>query len=477
MAATVVIAGYTGSTNVGASTTTYGPIANASAEPLGTESLLQVRWQSAGTFSKLTVAVSANDRGASTVRVRKNTANGSGLVSIGASLTGAFQDTSGSDTIASGDVMAYQLVTGSGGTVFSLASVGAAFTATTNTIARFQCTRESSFASGAGNRTLSGERSGTTAHDESRIQSAGSFKHIAAVVTFNNRTGATAIGVAVNSVDSSLSASAPASTTGTFTDNTNSAAVVANDLVRFTYSSGTSGSIQLDVISVDFETTGRNSLLVSHGQPSAVLAGQTRYGSPTGTLVGLQTVSSEVLSQVAMPDAGSMISMSVYASANSASGSTVVTIRKAAVNSSVAVSIPTLSTGWFAGTGSVSVSALDLVSLGVVVAAGTGEISLRDASVGWLAPSSGLAGSFVIGKDGTVTSTRTGLINLDNVTRTVTGPGVEFIGAALGMIEQATAPTAVANTGMLYAEDNGSGKTRLVVKFGTGTAIVIATEA
>jgi hypothetical protein len=89
-------------------------------------------------------------------------------------------------------------------------------------------------------------------------------------------------------------------------------------------------------------------------------------------------------------------------------------------------------------------------------------------------------GCFVLG--GTVNgasnvdTTRTGYVALDNVARTVSGAGIQFIGGANGFIEQASAPSGIANTALLYAEDNGSGKTRLVVKFGTGSAIVIATE-
>lgn len=42
--------------------------------------------------------------------------------------------------------------------------------------------------------------------------------------------------------------------------------------------------------------------------------------------------------------------------------------------------------------------------------------------------------------------------------------------------EQSAAPDAVSNAALLYAEDNGSGKTRLVVRFPTGSPVVIATE-
>ncbi|MCA9181774.1 MAG: hypothetical protein KDA51_09990, partial [Planctomycetales bacterium] len=42
--------------------------------------------------------------------------------------------------------------------------------------------------------------------------------------------------------------------------------------------------------------------------------------------------------------------------------------------------------------------------------------------------------------------------------------------------EQASPPTSVADTAIIYAEDNGSGKTRLMVQFGTGAAQQIAIE-
>ena len=41
---------------------------------------------------------------------------------------------------------------------------------------------------------------------------------------------------------------------------------------------------------------------------------------------------------------------------------------------------------------------------------------------------------------------------------------------------EVTAPTGAASTAKLYAEDNGAGKTRLVVIFGSGAAQVLATE-
>jgi hypothetical protein len=87
-----------------------------------------------------------------------------------------------------------------------------------------------------------------------------------------------------------------------------------------------------------------------------------------------------------------------------------------------------------------------------------------------------IEGSHVLGSDGTVTTTRTGLINLDGVTRAVAGPGVQFIGGSKGFIEQAAPPAGIANTALVFAEDNGAGKLRLMCQFPTGSAQQLAIE-
>lgn len=95
------------------------------------------------------------------------------------------------------------------------------------------------------------------------------------------------------------------------------------------------------------------------------------------------------------------------------------------------------------------------------------------------APPPSIVGSFILGGtesgDSIVNTAHTGYVALDDVARTVSGPGVQFIGGANGFIEQAAAPAGIANTALVYAEDSG-GKTRLMVKFGTGSAIQLAIE-
>jgi hypothetical protein len=87
-----------------------------------------------------------------------------------------------------------------------------------------------------------------------------------------------------------------------------------------------------------------------------------------------------------------------------------------------------------------------------------------------------IVGSAIFGKDGRVSSTRTFLANLDDVSRTVHLPGAMVIGGYLALLEQATPPTATAGVMYLWVEDNGSGKLRLMAQPPSGSAQQIVIE-
>jgi hypothetical protein len=87
-----------------------------------------------------------------------------------------------------------------------------------------------------------------------------------------------------------------------------------------------------------------------------------------------------------------------------------------------------------------------------------------------------IVGSFVAGEDGNVASTHTALFNLDGVQRTVDAEGSLVVGGSNMLIEQASGPTGIANSVRLYTIDNGSGKTKLMCQFGSGSPVQIAIE-
>jgi hypothetical protein len=78
-----------------------------------TETNSRYRFRIAATMSNFRVYMGYNAlNGTSTARTRKNSTNGNQSVSIPAATTGDFEDTSNTDSIASGDRFNYQIVTG-----------------------------------------------------------------------------------------------------------------------------------------------------------------------------------------------------------------------------------------------------------------------------------------------------------------------------------------------------------------------------
>ena len=115
-----------------ASQTVYGRVLSGgySAFNNGTdETVAQTTVRTAGTFSGLWIYMVGNSRGASTMRFRKNGADGNQVVSIGASATGLFADASNSDTVAAGDNVCHAITIGAGGTNFENTMSGVAFDA------------------------------------------------------------------------------------------------------------------------------------------------------------------------------------------------------------------------------------------------------------------------------------------------------------------------------------------------------------
>lgn len=80
------------------------------------EANVQTKFRAAGTIKNLYCEIEANPRSTTTlIRTRINGANGNCLISIGAGVTGQFEDTSNSDTVASGDLICTSYVMGASG--------------------------------------------------------------------------------------------------------------------------------------------------------------------------------------------------------------------------------------------------------------------------------------------------------------------------------------------------------------------------
>ncbi|MCC7304765.1 MAG: hypothetical protein IT558_00740 [Alphaproteobacteria bacterium] len=98
------------------SATRYFALGDSSITYQSTEALSQIKCRTAGTASHLRAIVKSNARSTTTtITYRDNTADGNQTISIGSGVTGTIEDTTHSDTLSDGDLMALKIVTSTGG--------------------------------------------------------------------------------------------------------------------------------------------------------------------------------------------------------------------------------------------------------------------------------------------------------------------------------------------------------------------------
>lgn len=236
----------------GASTTYYWPVhCQLQATASTTETDCQTVEQYAGVYKNLGVRITSNSRTATTVRLRKNTANGNGAAVITASTTGWFEDPTNTDTVAASDVVDIAVVNGTGTSSISYAIMAVEFENTANPGIGRTGQSYNVVVSFAHTTTfylpIAGAlRTGRSTEAESQIKVYDTylFKGLSVKATQNSIANATTVTLRVNGADSALIASVTASSTGTFTDLTHNVTVASGDLVNMELTTGTGSSSQ-----------------------------------------------------------------------------------------------------------------------------------------------------------------------------------------------------------------------------------------
>lgn len=219
-----------------------------------TESVTQYTYRSDGTLANGFAHVSVNTHaGGATLRSRVNTANGNIAVSITASTTGFFEDTSNTDTISSGALISMSIKGGAGAGSMSIDVIGMEFT-TTNSKSHAYITYDTGTAFSLNTtyyQPIAGggvDNSGNTS-TEARLQYKAGFPFTASnletYVTANTSASSDTFDFRINSVSSSLTTSIAALTTGLFEDSLNTASVVIGDLVNYRLVVGISAGISV----------------------------------------------------------------------------------------------------------------------------------------------------------------------------------------------------------------------------------------
>lgn len=212
----------------------------------------QYKFRVAATLSNLRAYVITNTlSAASTLRTRKNGANGNQSLSIGSAATGSFEDTSNSDSIAVTDLVNYQRTGGTSGSIeFSVIQMKS----DSDGRVIFYCdVTGSPYGSDVVNYTQPeiGRDSTTTTESDNQVKALAAFtaKNLFVYVIANNINGASSIKVRKNGADSNLGVSIPSSSSGVFEDTSNEDSFGSTDLINYKLDwSGTSGNATVSII-------------------------------------------------------------------------------------------------------------------------------------------------------------------------------------------------------------------------------------
>ena len=243
-----------GSTTNGGSTRYWG-LAGAIGTPGATESQFQSYAPAGGTLSNLRAYVTAARATNTTLKTRINGADGAQSVTLTASTTGAFEDTTNTDSISSGALICAATVTGTGTDTLTISNVSVLYTTTTAGV--------SALGAGAASTTLTSGVTGfysplghmrgfTTENQAQQIAPfAGTASRMAVIVSANASTATTTMVLRKNGADTAVTFAIGSSATGTFADTTNSVSVSTGDLICI-QGSGANGTVTFRSMSLRY---------------------------------------------------------------------------------------------------------------------------------------------------------------------------------------------------------------------------------
>lgn len=342
------------------------------ASPNVTEAAVQVKHRTPGTLTELYCNVVTNDRASSTVRTRVNGSNGGLSLTVTGSTTGVFRDTSGSDTITAGDLLAYQITPGAGGTTFTIGPLATVFEATTDTVTRLGSYEGGTIASGQWLAICgAGSDQATEAQAQTKIPASGTFCNGAVNVTVNSHNNTIVFTSRKNGAGGNISVTVTATTTGWFEDTTNSDTVVDGDNYNWLGTLNGSGSATIATLAVDFVSTNGEQIFAGNNATvnSPTPANTTEYSAIAGST---QTVSSEGPVQVGPNLAGVWDKLSVYLSSNTVSAASTIKSRINGADGNQVLNITASTSGWYRDTSNTdTIAAGDALSI-IIIAGATG---------------------------------------------------------------------------------------------------------
>lgn len=364
-----------GTGSVNASTTVYRAIGAGfpGAANTGAEADKAQTCRIATRYTNLGVLVWSNDRGASTYKFRKNTANGNQSIPITAATPGFYQDNTNSDTVAAGDTIAVQLVTGSGGTTF----VDQVFTNTAGISVHQVLVSSQGFSTSTASQNNFTACMGTcqTSTTEANVQftnrAYGAFQNLQVLVSANGRASNSSAALRIGGSDTALVVTITGSTPGSYEDTTHTVTSNYGDVIsqRITTGTGT-GTLTTTLIRTTFIPLGNTWMQGCADDGAGTIATGTTGYIPLGGQLLEGTTESRVQMKAGVN--GYLTNLQIRVQSNGISATTTFDLRLGAASSALTIAVTASTPGVYENnTDGVMVVPTDLLNYRIVTG-GTG---------------------------------------------------------------------------------------------------------
>jgi hypothetical protein len=209
----------------------------------------------AGTVSNLRAYVTAARATNTTLKSRDNAADGAMSVTLTASTTGAFEDTTNSDTVAVGDLLCAATVTGSGTDTLTISNLSVRYTPSMAGAVALGAGSVSAALPSAATRFFTPLGNMQALSSEGPAQQiapyAGTASHLASVVSANASTSTVTVVLRKGGADTAVTYTIGSGATGSFADTSNSVSVSAGDLLSI-QGSGSNGTVTFRSMSLRY---------------------------------------------------------------------------------------------------------------------------------------------------------------------------------------------------------------------------------
>jgi hypothetical protein len=350
MAKSIVMSG--GSNSLGFGITAYAA-PGGGISFTGTEAYREAIFRESGTISNFFVRVSSNSYsgGDAVVTLRKNGADTAITVTITAGVSGIFEDTSNTVTVADGDTISVK------GVATAPASGTAAYTVlafqfepdvTGDTTSYPSNSNLSSFATASVTRyhhLTQQTIQSTEAIVQTKASDSYTASHLSAYVSSNPRTTDVVFRFRINSANGNQLLTYTSGQTGRKTDTSNTDTIVSGDTFNYAIITSTgTGTLTTQSLHIRLVNTTANKWLFNVCQVSGIATNTTTHCSINGTSVTLGT---EQLVEFRPRYDFTLANMRTYVSANTFTTlATTVTLRKSAADTALAISYAAGQTGW-----------------------------------------------------------------------------------------------------------------------------------